>query len=204
MKKFLKIAAFLVVFTLLVPALYAFGGRFVENNDALTDVSDFSQLHEGDIIFQTSKSEQSKYIQFATGSRMSHCGIIVKVGNRFKVLEASSTVRLTNIKDFIARGKDGKFWIKRPEMKNIKIKYSSYLGHKYDLAFRFDNKKYYCSELVYLIYKKQFGIELCEPKTVSSYSIFGLDKILKRRRINPSQKVVAPSDIYRSDVLKDI
>ena len=135
---------------------------------------------------------------------MSHRGIIVKVGKRFKVLEASRTVRLTNLKDFIARGENGKYWIKRADIGKAKIRYNSYLGHKYDLAFRFDNNKYYCSELVYLIFKKQVGIELCEPQTIKSYCILGLDKILKRRGINPSQKVVAPSDLYRSDFLNDI
>ena len=34
----------------------------------------------------------------------------------------------------------------------------------------------YCSELVYLIYKEQFGIELCKPRPIKSYNTFGLKK----------------------------
>lgn len=41
-----------------------------------------SRFKEGDIIFQTSKSEQSKYIRMATKSQLSHCGIVVEKGGR--------------------------------------------------------------------------------------------------------------------------
>lgn len=204
MKKVLKIASLLILSAVLFPVISAFGTRFLENTDAMTSVPGINELKEGDIIFQTSQSQQSKYIQMATGSRMSHCGIIVKTDRGCKVLEASRTVRLTDLKDFIARGKDGKYWIKRMDIGDKKIRYRRYLGKHYDLAFRFDNNKYYCSELVYDIYLKQLDIELCRPKSVSSYCILGLDKILKRRGIDTSQKVVAPSDIYHSDMLENI
>jgi len=49
-----------------------------------------SRFKEGDIIFQTSKSEQSKYIRMATKSQLSHCGIVVEKGGRQYVLEASN------------------------------------------------------------------------------------------------------------------
>ena len=59
----------------------------------------------------------------------------------------------------------------------------------------------YCSELVYLIYKEQFGIELCKPKKIKNYHLFGLSKIIKRRGINLNQLVIAPSDIINSKYL---
>lgn len=204
MKRTIKILAVAAAVTVLIPFFAVFGSKTIEYRDAMYSSSDMPELREGDIIFQTSKSDQSKYIQLATGSNLSHCGIIVKVGKEYKVLEASRTVRLTNLKDFIARGKDGRFWIKRADIGDKKIRYNRYLGKRYDLAFCFDNNKYYCSELVYIIYKDQLGINLCEPQTVESYCILGLDKILKDRGINTKQKVVAPSDIYRSELLEDI
>ena len=72
------------------------------------------------------------------------------------------------------------------------IKYAKYLGKRYDLAFKFNNDKYYCSELIYDIYKDQFGIQLATPKPIKSYHIFGLGKLMKRRGMDPNQKVVAP------------
>lgn len=58
-----------------------------------------------------------------------------------------------------------------------------------------NNDKYYCSELIYDIYKDQFGIQLATPKPIKSYHIFGLGKLMKRRGMDPNQKVVAPCDL---------
>ena len=57
---------------------------------------------EGDIVFQMSTSRQSPLIQYATASPWSHCGIVVEKNNQLYVLEASSTVKLTPIKEWTA------------------------------------------------------------------------------------------------------
>ena len=44
-----------------------------------------SNLHEGDIIFQTSKSSQSKAILMATHSKYSHMGIVYRGGKGWYV-----------------------------------------------------------------------------------------------------------------------
>lgn len=153
-------------------------------------------VKEGDIIFQTSQSSQSTLIQKATQSPLSHCGIVVKTGNELKVLEASNVVKLTSLAAFINKGKNHKYWIKKSKLNGKTIQYQQYLGKRYDLAFKFDNDKYYCSELIYYIYKDQFGIELCTPRPVKDYHIEGLNKILTKRGIDINQLVVAPSDLY--------
>src|SRR5688572_1747556 len=66
-------------------------------------------LRDGDIIFQTSLSSQSKAIQLATHSEYSHCGIIYKKGNHFYVYEAIQPVKMTPLYKWIARGKDGHY-----------------------------------------------------------------------------------------------
>lgn len=66
------------------------------------------------------------------------------------------------------------------------------------MSFKFNNGRMYCSELVYVIYKEQFGIELGKPRKVSSYCTFGLGWLPKKRNINPNQLVVAPIDLARS------
>ena len=68
-------------------------------------------------------------------------------------------------------------------------------GKPYDLAFKFNNGKYYCSELVWLIYKEQFGVELCKPRKIKEYNLVGIRKHLTRRGMNENQLVVAPSDL---------
>lgn len=167
-------------------------------------------VKEGDVIFQTSQSEQSPLIQIGTRSMITHCGIVVMKGGKPYVLETLKTLVLTPLDKFIARGKDGRYWLKRSNKDNIKIKYNSYLGKPYDLAFKFDNGKFYCSELIYDIYIKQLGIELCKPKKVGDYLILGTDelpkieKAMKKRGITKEQYAVAPVDIFNSEHLNSV
>ena len=64
-----------------------------------------NDLKEGDIVFQISKSKQSPFIQLATWSPWSHCGIIVIKKNKPYVLEASNVVRLTDFSTWVKRGR---------------------------------------------------------------------------------------------------
>ena len=67
----------------------------------------------GDIIFHTSKSNQSKAVQAATRSPYSHMGIIYVKGKRPYVYEASRTVKITELNEWINRGKNHKYIVKR-------------------------------------------------------------------------------------------
>ena len=169
-----------------------------------------SEVREGDVIFQTSKSQQSPLIQIGTRSKITHCGIIVMRGGKPYVLETLKTLVLTPLDKFIARGEDGKYWIKRSSRENIKIKYAKYLGKPYDLAFKFDNGRFYCSELVYDIYLKQLGIQLAEPRQVKDYLILFTDRLpklkraMKRRGISKEQYAIAPVDIFNSNYLESV
>ena len=91
----------------------------------------------------------------------------------------------------------GRYKRRRVLNKSVKIKYAKYLGKRYDLAFKFNNDKYYCSELIYDIYKDQFGIQLATPKPIKSYHIFGLGKLMKRRGMDPNQKSLLLVTYYR-------
>lgn len=161
-------------------------------------------LKEGDIVFQTSTSQQAPIIIVATHSPWSHCGIIIEKADGLYVLEAVSSVKLTPYDQWVKRGKGGIVKVKRYTDEPIKIKYKKYLGRPYDTTFKFGNDKWYCSELVYDIYKQQLGVELCKPKPVSVYSINGAEREMKRRGINKDQLVVAPSDLYDSKQLSEI
>ncbi|MBR5687176.1 MAG: hypothetical protein IKX36_04375 [Prevotella sp.] len=156
-----------------------------------------AEYKEGDIVFQISKSKQSSLIKKATGSKWTHCGIIIEKDKEMYVLEASKTVRLTPLQLWIAQGDGGSIKSRRVIDRTLKIDYKQYLGKPYDLAFRFDNDKWYCSELIYDIYKKQLGIELCQPRPVKDYNISDkkIQGAMKNRGIKPDQKVVAPSDL---------
>ena len=169
-----------------------------------------TDIREGDVIFHTSQSSQSPLIQISTRSHITHCGIVVMKEGKPYVLETLKTLVLTPLDKFIVRGKDGKYWLKRSDKEDIKIDYAHYLGKSYDFAFSFDNDIYYCSELVYDIYKRQLGIELCTPKQIGDYLILGTDKLdkiketMSRRGITKEQYAVAPVDIFESKHLHNI
>lgn len=204
MKKLLIILAIIVVATAL-----PFSRMLVELATAQSQPIE-EIVKEGDVIFQTSGSRQSPLIQIGTRSKITHCGIIVMRNGEPYVLETLKTLVLTPLDKFIARGKGGKYWLKRSDKENIKIEYGKYLGKSYDLAFSFDNDIYYCSELVYDIYLNQLGIKLCEPKKVGDYLILGTDQLsiiekeMTRRGITKEQYAVAPVDIFKSDYLKSV
>ena len=193
---------------LAVLLILPFRSMIVEAVTASTET--IEDVREGDVIFQTSQSKQSPLIKIGTRSTITHCGIIVMRNGQPYVLETLRTLVLTSLDKFVARGKGGKYWLKRSKEENIKIKYAHYLGIPYDLEFKFDNGKFYCSELIYDIYKHQLGIELCEPKTVDDYLILGagnhpkLRQAMKERGITMEQYVVAPVDVFYSKCLKQV
>ena len=118
-----------------------------------------------------------------------------------KILEASKTVRLTPFAKFIGFAKNENWTVKRPNQKLEKsISYSKYMGMPYDLEFKFNNGKMYCSELVWLVYQDQ-GVELCKPRKVSSFictRIPRVKKLMQKRNISMEQTAVAPVDLYKA------
>lgn len=185
----MKPSFFILIFLLCISC------GFSKNKETVT--INHSLYKEGDIVFQISKSRQSLFIQLATASPWSNCGIIIEKNNKIYVLEASNVVKLTPLKEWKARGRFNLMKQRRIFDRPIKINYHKYLGQSYDLSFRFNNEKMYCSELVYEIYKEQFGIEIAKPRRVKDYHIIGLDKLFKKRGISKNQYVVAPSDLIR-------
>ncbi|RCW21036.1 YiiX family permuted papain-like enzyme [Marinilabilia salmonicolor] len=175
-----------------------------------------SEIQNGDIIFQTSTSGQSKAIQIATGSKYSHMGIIYKQGNDFFVYEAVQPVKQTPINEWINRGENAHFVVKRiknseklltPEtltkMKQIGEKYA---GKDYDLYFEWSDSRIYCSELVWKIYKKAVGLEIGELEKLGDFNI--TDKAVKQKLIErygdniPKEElVISPASMFNSNNL---
>jgi hypothetical protein len=198
--------AFIIIGVMLCVVGYPFRSMLVEV--VTSTKAPLEDVREGDVIFQTSLSQQSPLIKIGTRSTITHCGVVVMKDGKPYVLETQKTLVLTPLKKFIARGKDGKYWHKRPKLDNIKIKYSGYLGKSYDLAFKFDNGKFYCSELIYDVYLNQLGVELCKPKKIDDYLILGTHRIpkikraMEKRGITMEQYAVAPVDVFNSKELK--
>ena len=175
-----------------------------------------TELQNGDIIFQTSKSGQSKAIQIATGSKYSHMGIVYKQGNDFFVYEAVQPVKLTPLNEWISRGENGHYVVKRikdsenlltsetlTKMKQIGEKYT---GKDYDLYFEWSDSRIYCSELVWKIYKEALGLEIGELEKLGDFNLN--DKAVKQKlkerygdNIPKDELVISPSSMFESDKL---
>ena len=150
--------------------------------------------NQGDILFQESKSDQSKYIKAATDSRYTHCGIIYKKDGKDYVLEASNVVKLTPVQEWINRGVGKHVKVRACPIKDFKIDLKKYIGKSYDTSFSWTDDRMYCSELVYKIYADN-GIKLCKLRRVSDYKVGKFKAYLKKRAISLNELVVAPSDL---------
>jgi uncharacterized protein YycO len=173
------------------------------------------EFKDGDIIFHTSKSSQSKMLQIATNSNITHVGVIFFKSGKPYVFEAVNPVKVTPLQEFINRGVGSKYSIKRTKTSisnselKIMMEYGKrQIGKPYDLKFEWSDSKIYCSELVWKIYHNA-GIHLCDIKT---FSEFNLNRPIVKEAIqsryngkfNINESVVAPIDLYNSDKLKTV
>ena len=182
----------------------------------VTKLTACNELRDGDIIFQTSLSRQSKAIQLATKSEYSHCGLIYKDGKEYYVFEAVQPVKRTPLVKWIARGQDGKYVIKRlknaklvltpaiiAKMKQIGDKFN---GKNYDLTFEWSDDKIYCSELIWKIYQRATGLEIGKLEKLSDFDLTneGVKQKIKERygvRIPMNEIVISPAAIFNSELL---
>lgn len=171
---------------------------------------------EGDIVFQTSRSSQSKAIQLATKSPWSHMGVVVQEQGRWMVLEAVEPVKLTPIEAWIRRGVDGHAVAKRlkradalltPRARTTMRRIGrEFMGRHYDLTFEWDDRRLYCSELVWKLYKRGVGVEVGKLEHLEA---FDLSHPVVRRKMQEryghhiplSMPVVSPAAIYDSPEL---
>ena len=216
------------IFILGILVMTIFGGFYAQRkfydrkhrlDNAKTEVkqlTDNDEIKNGDLIFQTSLSRQSKAIQLATKSKYSHCGLIYKEGNKFYVFEAVQPVKRTPLDKWIARGQDGKYVIKRlknadqfltPEaLRKMKQVGNQFNGKNYDLTFEWSDDKMYCSELIWKIYQRATGIEIGKLEKLSDFDLTNEDvkqKVKERYgdKIPTNEIVISPAAIFDSELL---
>jgi uncharacterized protein YycO len=220
-----------IIFILVLLVLTIFGGLYAKRKfydpkhrleNARTEVkklADQDEIKNGDLIFQTSLSPQSKAIQLATKSKYSHCGLIYKDGNNFYVFEAVQPVKRSPLDKWIARGQDGKYVIKRlknadqvltpttlTKMRQIGDQFK---GKNYDLTFEWSDNKIYCSELIWKIYQRATGIEIGKLEKLSDFDLTNeaVKKIMKERygdNIPAEEIVISPTSIFDSELLTTV
>ncbi len=180
---------------------------------ALMGCAQTESFKNGDIIFQSSKSGQSLAVQLATHSKYSHVGVLMKEGDEWYVYEAVQPVKKTKFEKWIKHG-DDKFWITKrlegltsEQASKIKSYMVSQLNKNYDTYYNWGDGEMYCSELVWKAYHA-VGIDLCDLRKMSSFDLtHPIVKVKLQERYGTNipldEKVVAPSDIFDSVLLKD-
>jgi hypothetical protein len=179
-----------------------------------------SALRDGDLIFHESQSAQSEMVRALTESRWTHMGVIYLEPSGPMVFEAVSPVRQTALKDWTLRGKDRHFVTKRlrdaetrltPDViaKMRKVG-ATWLGRPYDLRFRWDDERLYCSELVYKLFERGAGVRLGKLQTAAEMNLDdekvqrALHKRFAGAKFDPNETVVTPDSIFHDDQLVEV
>ena len=169
----------------------------------------------GDIIFHTSKSSQSKLVKIITKSKLTHCGIIFYQKGHPYVFEAVQPVKITPLKQWVNRGVNKKYIVCRVKtpLNNYQLNEmynyaNSLLGKNYDSKFEWSDKNMYCSELVYKVFVAGDRF-IGQAKKFSDYNLNNtvVKTAIKKRygnSINLNEMVITPVDLYNSSNVKTI
>ncbi len=173
-------------------------------------------VREGDIIFQTIPSGQSKAIQMATKSRFSHVGMILLHNGELMVYEAIGPVKFTAVDAWVRRDTNRHVVIKRlrnadslltkGNLAKLESTALTFEGKPYDSAFNWSDEKLYCSELVWKIFDRALGIDIGVLRKLRSFDLTSpeVQKKLKERYpggVPLEETVVSPQDVFESGLL---
>ena len=193
--------------------------QFENAETEVKQLADNDEIKNGDLIFQTSLSSQSKAIQLATNSKYSHCGIVYSDNGQFYVFEAIQPVKTTPLDKWIARGENGHYVIKRLKnadqvltaetLEKMKSEGEKFKGKNYDLTFEWSDDKIYCSELIWKIYQRATGIEIGKLEKLSDFDLTNelVKKKIKERygdKIPMDEIVISPAAIFDSELLMTV
>lgn len=185
----------------------------VENTFKILKSKDKISFNDGDIIFQSSQSKQCEAVRITTNSKFSHCGIIFNENGKCYVYEAIQPVKKTLLNDWITHGIENKYLVARlkdttllnaDKLAKMKEYGKKEFNKEYDIYFEWTDKKIYCSEYVWKIYKHGANIELCSLEKLKSFNLDNpqVKAILEQRygnNIPLNEDVVAPSQLADSN-----
>ncbi|RFP63610.1 YiiX family permuted papain-like enzyme [Hymenobacter lapidiphilus] len=174
------------------------------------------RLQNGDLIFQTSQSAQSRAIQLATHSAYSHCGILFQKEGEWRVFEAVQPVSDTSLAAWVARGKNGQFIVKRlrdaetvltpPVLRKLRAAGEQYQGLNYDLYFGWSDERIYCSELLWKLYQQATGREIGKLQQLREFDLSHPTVQAKMRerysnKLPLDERVISPVRMMKSPEL---
>lgn len=171
-------------------------------------------------MFIKSQSSQAALLKLSTGSDWTHVGMAFKQKEGWEIIEAVQPVKWTSLYSFIRRSRELSFEIKRPtfafDAKKVKEYAETQLGKDYDLIFAWDNKRWYCTELVYKAYvhgaQEELGalqsvgeLNLADPRVIREakkrFEGYGMSFSLEEWKLS---KVTTPVEMMKAGNLQKV
>jgi hypothetical protein len=170
------------------------------------------ELRNGDLVFQTSRSGQSAAVALATRSQLTHMGVVFLDRGEPWVLEAVEPVKRTRFETWRRRGEGGRVFVKRlrdagvvltPEVVGrMRTLGQTWLGRHYDLQFRWDDERLYCSELAFKLYERAAGVPIGKVQRASEMAL-GHPEVQRKlrerfghQRFSPDEPVITPQAMF--------
>lgn len=171
-------------------------------------------VQAGDVVFHRSRSAQSRVIEEVTGSPWTHVGVVFEREGALWVLEAVQPVKWTLLTEWVRRGRASELAIRRPRealsadaLDALRRSGERFLGRPYDARFEWDERRIYCSELVWLMFEDALGLRLSEPQRWRELTFSRAARRLARRRLGrlppPESLIVTPVALFESAMLFD-
>jgi Permuted papain-like amidase enzyme, YaeF/YiiX, C92 family len=179
------------------------------------------ELQNGDLIFHKSLGNQALAIAEAQGSPYTHMGVVFKDGENWFVYEAIQPVKKTPIRDWVRRGKDRHFVVKRvraevldmsdaQNQRALKAEVLSQFGRDYDIFFQWSDDRTYCSELVFKAYFRALNLGVGAIQATGSLNLDGpnIRKMIQEREklmgkpIDLEEPIVTPVSMLQSEFLE--
>lgn len=171
--------------------------------------------HEGDVVFQSLPDGPVVWaIEGVTKSPYSHCGIVGRRDGQWIVFEAYRSVSATPLWTFVSRGRGGGFAVYRlREECRSHIPATlrcceTYLGRPYDIRYRMDDEKIYCSELVYKAFRDATaGQQLGDLVRFGDMDWGPYERLIRQIEGGPvpvDREMITPRDLARARQLEPV
>jgi hypothetical protein len=202
----------------LVPLAFVAAAPLLGCAPGVTDPASVA-WEDGDILFQVSRSGQAPAVALASGSPITHTGL-VSVDERtgaVTVVEAVQPVREVPLATFLEHGSAWSAARLRPETaaalgpgwadKVLRVA-RKWKGLNYDARFEWSDSKIYCSELIWKAYARGVGLELVTPQRVGDLSLGNpvvqalIEKRTHGKGANLEEVIVTPGALADSPLLE--
>jgi hypothetical protein len=185
---------------------------------ALVQAQEPAALKTGDILFITNPWGQGKAIQLATHSKYTHVGVVIVENGKPYVYHAVEPVMKSTLDEFLAFSSDGKFVARRlkdpsalsaAKIQQMQKMAQALLGRHYDIYFNWKDDEWYCSEYVWKLYQRNFGLEIGKPRPLGDFDLSSdvVKSVMQKRygkNIPKDEKMISPGDMFNSPLLVDV